>query len=192
MQRKEMFILTIHHWPHAIAANVPPVVDTQFESGPSFYRPEVIEFDHRPTRDDMLEVIRQVPYMAHHYQPYMKLLETTEFPMVPMQGKAGQCDIIEDGKIVGRIEVRRTHVYLNRYRHIPYVMTEPEQIARYIPKERREEAIKYATDRENLIKERYVRNYETDNGYTVLDAVREVLFEGGFVKSKRSRKKLAV
>jgi len=61
MKRHDYWQLTIHFWPAATEAGVQPVKAIGFEDGPQFYRPDTIDFDHPPSRDEFLEVVQTIP-----------------------------------------------------------------------------------------------------------------------------------
>ena len=109
MRKIDYYQITLHYWPQAVEANVPPQATRLYSvQGPQYYIPHSINFQDKPLRKDLIEAIKQTPWMATAYAEFLNLMELNPFPLVSMGNKSEDQDVIgDDGKCYGRIEVRR-------------------------------------------------------------------------------------
>lgn len=108
MKRHDYWTLTIHFWPAATEAGVQPVKANAYEDGPQFYRPDAIDFDHPPSREEFLEVTQAIPWMGVWQDTLLPIVASNPWPMIDMAHKAAHVDLKnEQGQIVGQLEVRR-------------------------------------------------------------------------------------
>ena len=124
MRKIDYYQITLHYWPQAVEANVPPQATRLYSvQGPQYYIPHSINFQDKPLRKDLIEAIKQTPWMATAYAEFLNLMELNPFPLVSMGNKSEDQDVIgDDGKCYGRIEVRREWLMANdMHQEIPLI-----------------------------------------------------------------------
>ena len=193
MQHVDDWRLTISYWPRAAEAGVRPqeAVGFSFGDSPALYRPYEIDFTNPPTRDDLHAVVARTPWMDGWKDTLLPVLALNFWPMITSGYKAACVDLSDSsGRVVGRVEVRRTGRYVNRPYSVPvlgtYLGSDIDKLLnrRIRDKAKREQAREHVEAHRHLILERLAR-CDDPSPTQLLDEVVRVLVEGGFLSTPK-------
>jgi len=195
---REVWMLKLSYWG-LLPEGVRPFRRTSFlaEDKPGAYEPRFFSFRHKPTRSDLATVLKRTYWMnGGAFDAELDAINRSEFPLVTETCKAARVDLKdESSNVVGRIEVDREVMYENRYRVIPYIGHDDiKQVLRYVPKVKREAAVKLIDGHHRRLVERVLDEHETRQAlvseHLVCDSVivqaclRKFLREQGIIKGK--------
>ena len=180
-QHDDYWQLTIHFWPAATEAGVQPVKANGFEEGPQFYRPDTIDFDHPPSREEFSEVTQAIPWMGVWQDTLLPVVASYPWPMLDFAHKAAHVDLKnEQGQIVGKLEVRRQERWGNAGYNAPFITTDMVRSAARLRNGKMAAAIEYVERHRHSIMERVT---QTGWNQTTTDTeIRKLLVSGGFLK----------
>lgn len=186
LTRTEYWRLTIHYFPEATAAGRTPVPHDGFEREwqPQWYKPHDIDFSSPPSRDDLLAVVAQTPWMHGWGEDLLPLIAQNQWPMIEPCHKGASADLKDSsGNTVGRLDVWRQWIYCNSSYSVPMVLdadTQPFLNRRIRDPHKRQAARQYLRAHRNLILERLAAG--GDHSPTqILDESERVLVQGGFI-----------
>ncbi len=105
--------LQISYWPDAVVGGVngfvPPNEGKADHSAFEFY------FQHPPTREDFLQVCRQLPWCSVWDQTLLPIVNNNDWPMMDMTRKASSVELKNaDGILVGTLRVTKQVAYENQ------------------------------------------------------------------------------
>jgi hypothetical protein len=182
MKRHDYWQLTIHFWPAATEAGVQPVKANAFEDGPQFYRPDSIDFDHPPSRDEFLEVTQAIPWMSVWQDTLLPVVASNPWPMIDMAHKAAHVDLKnEQGQIVGQLEVRRQERWANAGYCAPFITTDMIRSAARLRNGKLAAAIEHVERHRHSLMERLAMQPGSSQATTDTE-IRKLLVSGGFLK----------
>lgn len=193
MHRADDYRLTIHYWPRAAEAGVRPERCTgfSFDESPALYRPNELDFTYPPSRDDLLAVVGQTPWMDGWRVTRLPVIEANQWPMISPGMKGATVDLKDgNGRVVGSVEVWRKTRYSNARYFVPFFGTYPgSDVAKFLSrrvrsKVTREQAREHVEAHRYLILER-VACCADPAPTQLLDEVERVLVEGGFIKEPK-------
>lgn len=185
MKRTTYWRLTVSFWPRAAEAGVRPVCSHGFEAGEQFYRPHDLDFERPPSREEFLEIVSVVPWMQAAWHRLLPILAKNPWPMLDTAHKAATVDLKdENGRCVGRLEVRREDRWMNQGYTAPFITTEAcRAVSRHL--RRRCEATQYLDTNRHTLMER-VAKIPNWTEQTVLAEMRKMLIEAGFLKDRKA------
>jgi hypothetical protein len=206
MNRHFVWSLTVHFYPKAAAAQVRPIdvrraacdrcLAAEGKINPaSYYNSHTFQFDHPPSREDFLFLVRAIPWMSCWDKDLVPLLlnRANQWPVITMGYKASSADVLdEQGRKVGELDVRHEEVFQNQRYYSAFVTVDAVNKATCRLGFKRDAAREYIEKYENRIRERTTElgREKHDMPDRFLDqAIREVLVKGGFIKAKPSRKR---
>ncbi|NLS97540.1 MAG: hypothetical protein GXX96_35825 [Planctomycetaceae bacterium] len=182
MKRHDYWQLTVHFWPAATEAGVQPVKANGFEEGPQFYRPDTIDFDHPPSRDEFLAVVQTIPWMSVWQDTLLPVVANNPWPMIDFAHKAAHIDLKnEQGQIVGQLEVRRQERWANAGYCAPFITTDMIRSAARLHNGKMAAAIEHVELHRHRLMERLAMQPGSSQATTDTE-IRKLLVVGGFLK----------
>jgi hypothetical protein len=182
MKRVDYWTLTIHFWPTATEAGVKPVKTDGFQEGPQFYRPDSIDFDKPPSREEFLEVVQSVPWMGVWQDALLPLVATNPWPMIDCAHKAAHVDLCnEQGQVVGRLEVRRNQRWANAGYTAPFISTDVIRSAAHLRNGKMTAAVEYVDAHRHRLMEQIAQQPGWSEE-TIEHEIHKLLVNGGFLK----------
>lgn len=207
MKRTDIWRLTVHWYPRATGAGVPPVnLDgaacdrCSLAAGrihrDAFYRSYQFQFADPPSREDFTHLVRSLPWADHCWgQTLIPLIEskTSQWPMIDCCHKASRVELFDDdGRQVGHLEVRREEVHHNQPYYTAQIAAQAVTHAIRRLRDKRDAAQFAIWKNENWIRERttdLARLHDENPEKFVDRAITEFLARAGFIKANSSRKR---
>lgn len=186
MKREDYWRLTVAHWESAVEAGLRPVIAHGFPDGDQYYHPHDFDFQSPPSREDFLQVCRQLPWTSVWDDSLLPMIEKNDWPMIDFCVKASYVDLKDDqGRTVGRLEVRRHNQYQNQsYGGCFFSIDERDKALRGLKGDKLKAGFEALnTTYENRVRERIIK----EEAYTEVERIRimqTVLHELGIRKSK--------
>jgi hypothetical protein len=182
MKRADYWTLTIHFWPTGIDAGLQPVVANGFEEGPQFYRPDSIDFEKPPSREEFLEVTQTIPWMGVWQDTLLPIVASNPWPMIDFAHKAAHVDLHdEQGQVVGKLEVWRKERWANGGYSAPFITTDVIRSAARLRNGKMDAAIEYVELHRHRLMERVAQQQGWSEA-TIAKEIRTPLVKGGFLK----------
>lgn len=196
LHTKTNWIVTLHWYPHATAANVQPV-STDFSTllrddsnDPSLYQARKWQFDGIPTRDEFVEVLESIPWSAVGFEkdllPGLKSGQFM-FPIMTIGHKGAHADLMDRAnQKVGVIEIWKEEIYVAKGYVCPIILDcEIEGFVKRAVKSlaTRDQAMQSCIAQKPRILE-YIIQSETHSPFA---AVKQLLVNDGFVQGKKKK-----
>jgi hypothetical protein len=173
LKRERFWALTIEFWPNAVESGARPTEGVTHRRHYFFFR-------HPPVREDFLDICRQLPWTGVWNDTLLPIIAKHPWPMIDSMHKSAGVELLDQSKLVGRVNVYREDRWENQHVVVPSLFEDINEITRRCKD--KDGARRYVESREYEIMEKLAAEpLEID------DEIRRVLVEGGFLKGRKRK-----
>ena len=173
MLRERFWCLTIEFWHGDLEAGAKPTEGVT-------HRRHLFYFRHPPMRAEFLDICRCLPWTSVWADTLLPTLAKHPWPMIDYMHKSAGVELLDQSKLVGRVNIYREDRWENQHVNVPAICEEIRDITRRCKD--KNGARRYVESREYEIMEKLATE-----PVEIADEIRRVLVEGGFLKGKKRK-----
>ncbi len=191
LERREFWSLTVSYWPQAAELGLKPRECVRYADldDPARYRPHVFNFVHAPSRQDFLDMLKQLPWTQCWNDTLLPIIAKNQWPFMDYMHKRSDVDLVnEKDQIVGKLTSQREDQFRNPTSEVVTITIAMEKDAlKGLTPINQTMAQKFMDKNQNHLLEMTL-DLPHDHDAVVF-MLKNFLFKHGFRKSKPSRKK---
>ena len=111
--RKDIWSVEVHFYPSAAKAGLTPCGNQGYHPEPQFYNSHKFLFANIPKLEDFLLVCKQNPWTSIWDGGLQPMLNEKMWGELPIGKKAYTISLLDDGLIVGHLDISRESIYTN-------------------------------------------------------------------------------